>query len=267
MLWFKADSNYAMRIEDWNGRRIDAAKSAGGVLAVADPWDNVVKTGVRPWPPPELIQKVYQSRQARAFVGAEHTAVTGRIGFYSDLQSVHSEDAITWSFFGPIVYGAPAARLAFVRDVLDVVNVEGSATNAHVWLWRRLPHPDTLVPGGPEIDFGIQTDDVFLLGEAKWRSSLGAAQGVNRDKDQLILRREFCEKYGHRLFEGIRGFVVLGVSWKGGMVSSVDSEANGVRLHMRDTTWDALASLESHPCAEELRRYVRWKGEHSAATK
>jgi hypothetical protein len=62
-----------------------------------------------------------------------------------------------------------------------------------------LAHPDTLVSGGPEIDFGIHTDDVFLLGEAKWRSPLGEAQGVHRDKDQLTLRREFCQKYGPRL--------------------------------------------------------------------
>lgn len=213
------------------------------------------------------VHRGYQSRQTRAFVGSERAAVIGGLGFYSDLQSLHSEDAITWSVFGPIAYGSTATRLAFVRDLLRVIDVEGSAANAHVWLWRRLPHPDTLVPGGPEIDFGIQTDDTFLLGEAKWRSSVGAAQGVNRDKDQMTLRREFCEKYGRRLLEGIRQFVVLGVSWKGGMASVADSKADTVRLHVRDTTWDALGGLDSHPCAEELRRYIRWKAEHSAATK
>ena len=31
-----------------------------------------------------------------------------------------------------------------------------------------------------------------IIGEAKWLSSVGSAQGVNRDKDQIILRREFC---------------------------------------------------------------------------
>jgi hypothetical protein len=36
------------------------------------------------------------------------------------------------------------------------------------------------VPGGPEIDFGIQTDALFLLGEAKWRSRVGAFQGAKR---------------------------------------------------------------------------------------
>ena len=37
---------------------------------------------------------------------------------------------------------------------------------------RHGRHPDTLVPGGPEIDFGVQTDDLILAGEAKWRFRL-----------------------------------------------------------------------------------------------
>src|SRR5213593_4038176 len=124
--------------------------------------------------------------------------------------------------------------------------------SANLWLWRRLPHPDTLVPGGPEVDFGIQTDHVFLLGEAKWRSSVGAAQGVHRDKDQLTLRREFCEKYGQRMLPRCSHFVVLGVSWNGRIVTPADTVAGGIILYVRDTTWHAIVNLPSHPCAEEL---------------
>ena len=40
-----------------------------------------------------------------------------------------------------------------------------------------------------EIDFGIVTDEVFLLGEAEWGSSVGSTQGRNRDKDQITFRR------------------------------------------------------------------------------
>jgi len=251
------------RIHDWLGRDVEAARSAGGVLAVADPWGNVVRGDVKPWPPPELIQKVYQSRQARAFTDAEHALAIGRLGFYSDLQSIHSEDSITWSFFGPVVYADAATKARFVRDVLDAIRVPGRAENAQVWLWRRLPHPDTLVSGGPEIDFGIHTEDVFVLGEAKWRSSVGSAQGVDGDKDQITLRREFCQKYGRRLLPDVRRFVVLAVSWQGSLVPEVDSDADGVRLHLRDTTWERLANIESHPCADELRDYLKWKVQHS----
>jgi hypothetical protein len=67
------------------------AQSSGGVIAVANPWDNVINTGVHPWPPPELVQKIYQSRQVRAFVDEGHTTATAKLGFYSDLQSLHSK--------------------------------------------------------------------------------------------------------------------------------------------------------------------------------
>jgi len=141
--------------------------------------------------------------------------------------------------------------------------VPGNGADANVWLWRRLPHPDTLVPGGPEIDFGIQTADVFLLGEAKWRSSVGASQGVERNKDQLTLRREFCSKYGRKLLPDVKQFVVLGISWKGGLLTNENAAADGVALHSRDITWDQIARLKSHPCSAELQSYISWKQSHS----
>ena len=253
------------QISDWRGHLVEIAESAGGVRAVADPWNNVIKTGVRPWPPPELIQKIYESRQVRAFAGQAHVVATANLGFYSDLQSLHSEDAITWSFFGPLAYATPSIRSAFVRELLRLIEVEGSSNDAHVWLWRRLPHPDTLVSGGPEIDFGIQTDDVFLLGEAKWRSPVGRGQGVKRDKTQMMLRQEFCRKYGARILSGTVRFVVLGVSWNGGIAVRADSEVDRITLHVRDTTWEALARLRTHPCAEEVQQYLHWKSENSRA--
>jgi len=252
------------RMRDWRGVDVESAVSAGRVVALANPWDNVVRTGITPWPPPELLQKVYQSRHASAFVGDNGALVTAALGFYSDLQSIHSEDAITWSVFGPIAYAAPAVRARFVRDLFRLIDVPCEPIEtASVWLWRRLPHPDTLVSGGPEIDFGVQTDTVFLLGEAKWLSSVAANQGAAGDKDQLTLRREFCEKYGRRVLPGCRHFVVLGVSLGGNILSRGDTTADGVMIHARDTTWDSLARLESHPLAQEARDYLRWKRTNS----
>jgi hypothetical protein len=251
------------RIQDWRGRTIEVATSAGGVRAVVDPWDNVIRTGVQPWPPPELIQKLYQSRQARAYSRGEYELATASLGFYSDLQSIHSEDAITWSVFGPVVYAVDSVRKAFVSELLESIDVQGSTDRSRVWLWRRLPHPDTLVPGGPEIDVGIQTDDTFVLVEAKWRSSVGARQGANRDKDQVTLRREFCEKYGRRVLPAVRHFVVLGVSWNGRMIADAKTESDGVALYARDTTWKRLSEIRSHPCHEEVRDYLQWKIDHS----
>ena len=250
-------------IRNWLNAEVEIATSAGGVVALADAWQNFVRGGVTPWPTPELIQKLYQSRQARAFKESELAVATRALGFYSDLQSLHSEDAITWSVFGPIAYAEPKVRGRFVEELLRLVGVSGAAEGANVWLWRRLPHPDTLVPGGPEIDFGVQTSDVFLLGEAKWRSSVAATQGVERNKDQFTLRREFCSKYGRRILPEVKHFVVLGVSWRGGLIQRRDSDAEGVALHSRDITWDQIAAVDSHPCSAELRSYIAWKKAHS----
>src|SRR5579872_902948 len=71
------------QITDWNGAPIRIAKSTGGVLALVNPWENLIRTSIRPWPPPELIQKLYQSRQARAYSGDSRAAATSALGFYS----------------------------------------------------------------------------------------------------------------------------------------------------------------------------------------
>src|SRR5690348_140163 len=117
-----------MVIQNWNHETITVAKSAGGVLAAANPWDNVIRTGVRPWPAAELIQKIYQSRQVRAFSGEDHALATATLGFYSDLQSLHSEDAITWSVFGPVIYATAEVREAFVGDLLNNIRIPAVAT-------------------------------------------------------------------------------------------------------------------------------------------
>jgi hypothetical protein len=252
-------------MKDWRGNPIQVVRSKGGVLAVTNPWNNVINTGVLPWPAPELIQKLYQSRQVRAFAASEREIGISRLGFYSDLQSLHSEDAVTWSFFGPLAYSSPSVRGTFVKELFKSIEIEGSSNNVSVWLWRRIPHPDDLVPGGPEIDFGIQTDDVFLLGEAKWRSSVARAQGVNRDKDQMTLRHEFCQKYGVCLLPGVRHFVILGLSCEGRMVPQADTSISCATLHMRDTTWQVMASIASHPCCDEVQHYLQWKTQNSKA--
>jgi hypothetical protein len=107
------------QITDWNGVPVNISRSRGGVVALVNPWENLIRTSISPWPPPELVQKLYQSRQARAYTGDSFQAATSVLGFYSDLQSSRSEDAVTWSFFGPIVYAEPATRSKFVSHLLS----------------------------------------------------------------------------------------------------------------------------------------------------
>lgn len=105
----------------------------------------------------------------------------------------------------------------------------------------------------------------MLLGEAKWLSGVGRGQGKNRDKDQLMLRREFIRKYGEVLYPGTSHFVVLSVSAGGDMQPSTDDELGFATLHCRDTTWETLCGLEAHPLSGELEQYRTWKERNSRA--
>jgi hypothetical protein len=251
-------------VRNWLGDEIEVGRSKGGTLAVADPGDNLVKGGVSPWPPPEIVQKMYQSRQVRAFHGPDRELVTKKLGFYSDLQSLHSEDALTWSVFGPVAYASNIVKSRFVKSLLDKIDVPvSSLENVTIWLWRRLAHPDNLVPGGPEIDFGIQTEDLVVLGEAKWLSAVGGKQGKERDKDQIILRKEFIEKYGKAVFGNVSNFMILMVAPRIGVIRKREERKAGLTIFFREIPWEWLCSIEEHPCREELPRYLKWKKEHS----
>ena len=70
--------------------------------------------------------------------------------------------------------------LADLFNLLDLVEIK--TDGAEVFLWRRIPHPDILVPGGPEIDVGISHENALILSEAKWLSGVGSAQGKMKDK-------------------------------------------------------------------------------------
>lgn len=252
---------------DWLDRPIELARSIGGVRALRNPWDGVVRGDVTPWPPPELVQKLYQSRQTRAYRDDDLALATAALGYYCDLQSIHSEDAVTWSLFGPLAYAGVEERAAFTAELLALLlGKEQEPGGAHLWLWRRLPHPDTLVPGGPEIDFGIQTDRVVVLGEAKWRSQVGSAQGADGSKDQIRLRVEFCEKYGRALFPSVEQFVVLLLSQRTGALTEAQRSLGSDRVLVLEATWQQIGALASNPWREEFLAQLQWRERRSLAS-
>ena len=254
-----------MPLDHWLGHSVEVATSVRGVLALSTVWDNLIAGKVSPWPPPELVQKIYQSRQRRAFHGADEELATKHLGFYSDLQSVHSEDAVTWSLFGPLVYASASTRAAFVEELLSLLGIAEAVSSASLWLWRRLPHPDNLVPGGPEVDVGIHTSSTLILGEAKWRSGVGRAQGITRDKDQIHLRADFCTKYGRALYPNVSRFIVLGIGQREGLLSEAQRAHATDCLSIAEVSWAALAALGSNPFATEFRAQLDWRVRHSKA--
>ena len=249
-----------MYLKDWNGKDIQAALSKGGVIVVSNPFDNLISTGINPWPSPEILQKLYQSRQVRAFEGLQLEIAKAGIGYYCDLQSLHSEDAITWSVFGTVSHCAEEIRTKWINEFLSLINLPDISTSgAAIFLWRRIPHPDTLVSGGPEIDFGIITENAIILGEAKWQSNVASSQGKNKDKDQITLRGEFLSKYGRRIFPRLSYYVVIGVGLS--KESFRNTVPDGVLF--RSVAWGEVCNLKSHPPCDEVQRYYRWKKENT----
>jgi hypothetical protein len=53
---------------------------------------------------PELLQKFYASTRFIGRTPDDDRLARERLGYYCDLQSLNSEDAVTWSFFGTLAY-------------------------------------------------------------------------------------------------------------------------------------------------------------------
>ena len=221
-------------MKDWNNNEILIAHSKGGVIVTAHPYDNLILTGCKPWPPPEIVQKLYQSNKIRAFTGVNKEICTSGLGYYCDLQSIHSEDAITWSVFGTATRASKPALKNWLQDLFMLLDLNRAQTvDPEVFLWRRLPHPDTLVSGGPEIDAGILTNNALILVEVKWQSKVGAKQGKKKDKDQIQLRGEFLAKYGSQIFPKRTEFAVVAIS----MFADEFTDTTPAGVAFRSTTW------------------------------
>ena len=130
-----------------------------------------------------------------------------------------------------------------------------------IWLWRRIPHPEKPASNGvPEIDFGIETEECLVLGEAKWNSRLGVGQGVARDRNQLDLRVAYCSDLGRRVLRSVRHWIVLGVGREANVLPEGQNTA-GVR--MCNLTWNELVRHVPAEYRELLRAYLAWKEKHS----
>lgn len=113
--------------------------------------------------------------------------------------------------------------------------------------------------GGPEIDFGIYTETIVLLGEAKWFSSVDTAQGQHGDRDQIQLRIEFLNKFGRRIFTFVKEMIVVGIGLENNFINTGLNE----KVQCVGITWDEVSKIWSHPLADEVKRYFEWKKRYS----
>jgi len=105
-------------MKDWNGKDIGIVVSKVGVIVLANPNANLITNGVEAWPPSEIVQKLYQSRQERTFADDQQEMLNKFLEYYSDLQSIDSEDAISWGVFGTISPAETTIRNRRINDFL-----------------------------------------------------------------------------------------------------------------------------------------------------
>ena len=152
-------------LTDWNDQPLRVARSRGGVLAICDVRRALLYDEAVEWPPPALRRKLKRSKQISAFDPPGSVELQERLGFYCDLQSITSEDAISWSFFGPFLTVPPEARAKLLNWLVDLAGVAHQANTAcEIRLWHRLPHPDTgRSSHGPEPDLALDGDRAIGL--------------------------------------------------------------------------------------------------------
>jgi hypothetical protein len=253
-------------IKGWNNQPVEIVRSPGGSQSFVDYRDGLISQDVSPWPPPELAQKLFASEQVKHFSTEDEPKLTHNLGYYCDLQSINSEDALTWNVFGLLNHTIPSSRDLFSHNLIASLGFESrSIQQSHIWVWRRLPHPDTIGGNGPELDFAIQTPETVILGECKWHGALSKGQGIAKNLDQIEIRQRFCERVGRGIFPEAHRFIVLGVTIEGDLVEESVTHSSGIEYRTMNSTWQDIIDLAGHPYSEELGRLLKWKIKHGGA--
>jgi hypothetical protein len=104
------------QIEDWNGKQIGVVRTTGNTLLMCDPFDGLMRPTQGPWPPPALVMMLGEGESKRYPFSPElRASVSGRFGHYCALQSINSEDAITWNFLGTLMLANEDIRAQFLN--------------------------------------------------------------------------------------------------------------------------------------------------------
>ena len=168
-----------------------------------------------------------------------------------------------WNVFGPVSYAEEATRLEYCASLFQLIDPSlPPPTGSTISLWRRVPHPDNHVRNGPEIDVLIQTPEVLVVGEAKWMSAVGSGQGVDKNKNQLDLRKDYLEGLVRRIYTTETIGIVLSIAIDSA-IAAVEPDTIGSKLLEHHITWEDLCGISAHPFGDEPGRYYRWKRSNS----
>lgn len=258
-------------IENWNGDVVPVRRSRGGVLTLERWQDNVVRGALDQWPPEALVRQVggYVGRPAH-FDPKDAEALSAQLGKISRFQSINSEDAVTFSWFGTLAGASDQIRRQAVQWLYDRAGIPAAAKNPAIDQWARIPHPNAPnSPSGPELDARIADPGTSLVYvEAKWNASIGKGKGKDTGipDDQIILRRDALRATAEAVDDTVT-LAVLGVSEHVPDLSPWLVDGSRLRpVVVRWLSWDDIADCPVHPCGEEFARYIVWKRKVSLST-
>ncbi len=228
--------------------------------------DNVL--GSPPWPEALLSQVRGYVAPRHHFADDDAEALAAHLdGRISKFQSINSEDAVTYSWFGTLAAESTETRRAAVQWLYDRAEIPVTANNPSIDQWVRIFHPNAPgSPSGPELDARIDDPGAALVFiEAKWNAAVGTGRGkaTHVPDDQIVLRRDSLRDDPG--LKGDRVFAVLGVSEHRPDQQEPDGDLHPVTVAW--LTWDELANCPEHPLADEFGRYIVWKREHSSQSR
>jgi hypothetical protein len=246
----------------YDGFVIGGARSRGSGVFAAFDWRHLTLN-----PGPEIEAKAYKPSRIDSFDRTDHEDLSRLLGHYSDVQSINSEDTVTWSCFR----GQSVDRWidAFVDEAFGS---GGRSPWSRPILWDRRQHPDgTGTVNGPEADVILESPGTDgqawrYVVEAKWLADLDGRQGADRTRTQVDMRLHTA-RYGD-IARNHSGVIVVCPSPKryfrrGGRkdVFSRYFEPDGesyiskIATDAQVITWERIAAL----AGGELEEYLSWR--------
>src|SRR5437879_6569501 len=147
-----------------DGRMVAIRYSKGSGVPYLESWeDNVLGSrGAGAWPDSLLRQvKAYVARRSW-FADEDARALSAGLGRISKFQSLNSEDAVTWSWFGTLGRAEPETRRRAIQWLYDRLGLPLKASpDVRIDQWMRVVHPNALESAkGPELDARIDDPGV-----------------------------------------------------------------------------------------------------------
>lgn len=251
------------QVNDWNGKEIEVCYSANTqIFATLHPNQNIVSMRDNAFQSPELKRKYAISCEDSNF--GKSSILSNRnwsLGYYCELQSILSPQAIAWSVFGSISHATSIVQRNWMMDFFSSINLEEPDVNdAQFFFWRKLLDAKKATKPSPEIDIMITTPNSLNMVLCYWNINASNTQ-TNLIKERILELDECLYEMNpsHLANERTLNLIVIDQNTH---LQEADLQ-NQLNHKFSTTTWQTICNFKSHPSYREIQRYYDWKSKHS----